>query len=163
MTRLAAFAMSLALSTGVASAAEPLGDWRVDDGTAHIRIANCSGTLWGVISWEKTPGIDSENPDPAKRNRPTLGMPILLAMKPANATKWEGEVYNAKNGKIYKASITALSNDNLKIEGCILGGIFCGGEKWTKVATPVEPSNLSGGVCSRLSGVPGFSHQGRLN
>lgn len=182
MIRFAVFTVSLLLSAGAASANEPIGDWMVEDGSAHIRIVNCSGALWGVVSWEKKPGVDADNPDPAKRSRPTLGMPILLDMKPVNATKWGGEVYNAQNGKTYKASITSLSPDSLRIEGCVLGGIFCGGEKWTRVAAPPPPpqqpkpqakspsksepksetSNLSASVCSRLSGIPGLSHQSRL-
>ncbi len=37
-------------------AAEPTGDWRVEDGSAIIRIDNCRGALWGVVAWEKDPG-----------------------------------------------------------------------------------------------------------
>ena len=49
---------------------------------ANIRVADCNGNMWGVVSWEKTPGgRDTNNPDPAKQSRPTLGMPILLDMK----------------------------------------------------------------------------------
>jgi hypothetical protein len=71
--------------TGAASAAEPtpIGDWRVKDGYANIRIDNCGGKLWGVVAWEKEPGFDKQNPDPAKKGRPILGMPILMAMAPA--------------------------------------------------------------------------------
>ena len=183
MIRFAAFTVSLLLSAGAASANEPIGDWLVEDGSAHIRIANCSGALWGVVAWEKKPGgVDADNPDPAKRSRPTLGLPILLDMKPVSATKWGGEVYNAQNGKTYKASITSLSPDSLRIEGCVFGGLFCGGEKWTRVAAPPpveakpqvksqpksksepksEASSLSASVCSRLSDIPRLSHQGRL-
>ena len=81
----------------------PTGDWRVADGVANIRVAECNGNMWGVVAWEKTPGgRDRNNPDASKQSRPTLGMPILLDMKKKpGAKQWEGEVYNAKNGKIY--------------------------------------------------------------
>ncbi|MGK3768300.1 DUF2147 domain-containing protein, partial [Enterococcus faecium] len=68
------------LATGVnaALAADVTGDWRVADGVANIRVAQCNGSMWGVVAWEKTPGgKDSHNPDPAKQSRPTLAMPIL--------------------------------------------------------------------------------------
>jgi uncharacterized protein (DUF2147 family) len=125
--------LASALAVGQALAGEPSGDWRVEDGTAHIRIAICAGNLWGVIGWEQKPGVDSENPDPAKKSRPTLGMPILLEMKPVEANKWAGQIYNAKNGKMYQASVTALSDTSLKVQGCVLGGLFCGGETWVRV------------------------------
>ncbi len=73
MKRLLLLAVFFVLISGRGFAAEPIGDWQVEDGSAHIRIVICRGSLWGVIGWEKTPGKDTENPDPAKRTRPTLG------------------------------------------------------------------------------------------
>jgi hypothetical protein len=72
------------LATGLRSAlaADPTGDWRVADGVANIRVAECNGSMWGVVAWEKTPGgRDKNNPDVSKQSRPTLGMPILIDMK----------------------------------------------------------------------------------
>ena len=44
------------LASGIVSAlaADPTGDWRVADGVANIRIAECNGSMWGVVAWEKT-------------------------------------------------------------------------------------------------------------
>ena len=53
-------------------------------------------------------------------------------MKQVTANKWQGEVYNAKNGRMYSASVTLVSDDVIKIEGCVLGGLLCGGENWTR-------------------------------
>jgi uncharacterized protein (DUF2147 family) len=121
------------LLPGLALAAEPTGEWRVANGAANIRIDDCDGALWGIISWEKEPGIDSHNPDPAERSRPTLGLPILRSMRPTKPGLWEGEVYNAVNGKTYSSRISLTAPDVLRIEGCVLGGLICGGENWTRV------------------------------
>ena len=59
---------------------DPTGEWLVAKSVARIRIVDCEGRRWGVVSWELRPGVDSNNPDRAKRSRPTLGMPILLRM-----------------------------------------------------------------------------------
>ena len=135
----------LVLATGSYSAlaADPTGDWRVADGVANIRVAQCNGNMWGVVAWEKVPGgKDSRNPDPAKQGRATLGMPILLAMKKKpGVDAWEGQVYNAKDGQNYSATITPVGNDQLEIKGCVLG-FLCGGETWTRVGPPI-PSNVA--------------------
>jgi uncharacterized protein (DUF2147 family) len=123
-----------ALTTAPAAAAEPLGEWLVRDGSARVRIEACANGLWGFVSWTRREGFDSKNPDPAKRTRPILGIPIMRGMMPAGPNKWEGEIYNAENGKMYDASIALLKDDVLRVEGCVLGGIFCGGESWTRVA-----------------------------
>jgi uncharacterized protein (DUF2147 family) len=141
------FALVLKPAISSALAADPSGDWLVEDGSAKIRIAICNHSLWGVISWEKAPGIDTENPDPAKRSRPTLGMPILIDMKPDGAHTWSGQIYNAKNGKMYDAKVSLESDKALKVRGCILGGLFCGGETW---ARSPGGSTLAGNLCDRL-------------
>src|SRR5437667_2560483 len=137
----------LFLATGFASplAADPTGDWRVADGVANIRVAQCNGTMWGVVAWEKElGGRDTNNPDVSKQNRPTLGMPILIDMKKKpGLDQWEGQVYNAKDGQSYSATITPIGNDQLEIKGCVLG-FLCGGETWTRVTPPVASNPANG-------------------
>jgi uncharacterized protein (DUF2147 family) len=145
ITRAVAYS-SLFLAAGVASAlaADPTGDWRVEDGVANIRIAECNGSMWGVVSWEKTPGgRDKNNPDASKQNRPTLAMPTLLDMKKKpGVDQWEGKVYNANDGQIYSATIKPLGSDQLQVQGCLLG-FLCGGQTWTRVAGPIPSSPVN--------------------
>jgi len=147
--------MRLAIYTGIilaggyagltpALAADPTGDWRVADGVANIRVAQCNGSMWGAVSWEKQPGgRDENNPDVSKKNRPTLGMATLINMKKAaDAEQWEGQVYNAKDGQMYSATITPVGTDQLEIKGCVLG-FLCGGETWTRVGPPIPLSTAN--------------------
>ena len=133
----------LFLATGFASAlaADPTGDWRVADGVANIRVAECNGSMWGAVAWEKTPGgRDKNNPDVSKQNRATLGMPILIDMKrKPGVDQWQGQVYNAKDGQFYSSTIRPIGSDQLEIQGCVLG-FLCGGETWTRVAGPIPSS-----------------------
>ena len=132
----------LATCFAPALAADPTGDWRVADGVANIRVAECNGGMWGAVSWEKTPGgRDQNNPDVSKQSRPTLGMPILIDMKKKKASvdQWEGQVYNGKDGKFYSSTIKPIGSDQLEIQGCVLG-FLCGGETWTRVAGPIPSS-----------------------
>jgi uncharacterized protein (DUF2147 family) len=124
-----------------ALAVDPTGDWQVADGVANIRVAECNGSMWGVVAWEKIPGgRDKNNPDVSKQNRPTLGMPILVDMKKKpGLDQWEGQVYNAKDGQFYSSTIKPAGPDQLEIQGCVLG-FLCGGETWTRVAGPIPSS-----------------------
>jgi uncharacterized protein (DUF2147 family) len=137
MKPLFASAAILALLSGTALAADPspIGDWLVKDGYAHIRIDICAGKLWGIVAWEKTPGgLDKENPDPAKKGRPTLGMPIIMGFAPTKPNKWEGEIYNSENGKMYNANVSMADENTLDLEGCLW--VLCQTQKWTRVRTP---------------------------
>ena len=68
-------------------------------------------------------------------------MPILIDMKKKpGLDQWEGQVYNAKDGQSYSATITPIGTDQLEIKGCVLG-FLCGGETWTRVAPAPVPGN----------------------
>jgi uncharacterized protein (DUF2147 family) len=138
-----------------ALALDPTGDWRVADGVANIRVAQCNGSMWGVVAWEKTPGgRDTNNPDVSKQARPTLGMPILIDMKKKpGADQWEGQVYNAKDGQSYSSTIKPVGTDQLEIQGCVLG-FLCGGETWTRVAGPI-PSSPANSMAKGAAKTPG--------
>src|SRR5437764_3493592 len=148
------------LATGVnlALAADATGDWKVGDGVANIRVAQCNGNMWGVVAWEKVQGgKDKNNPDTAKQSRPTLGMPILIDMKKKpGVDAWEGEVYNAKDGQNYSSTIKPIGTDQLEIQGCVLG-FLCGGETWTRVGPPIpsSPTNsMAKGAPKSPAGAP---------
>ena len=131
------------LATGLDSAlaADPTGDWRVADGVANIRVAQCNGSMWGAVSWEKTPGgkrqeqsgclqaepADAGHADPDRHE------------EEARRRSWEGQVYNAKDGQLYSSTIKPVGTDQLEIKGCVLG-FLCGGETWTRVGPPIPSS-----------------------
>src|SRR6188472_2144345 len=146
------------LATGISAAlaADPTGDWKVADGVANIRVAQCNGSMWGAVAWEKEPGgKDINNPDTSKQSRPTLGMPILIDMKKkAGVEAWEGQVYNAKDGQLYSSTIKPVGTDQLEIQGCVLG-FLCGGETWTRVGPPIPSSPANSMAKGAPKGAPG--------
>ena len=190
MTRTALFGAALAFSLATwgqdsptGAVPDPTGEWLVAKKVASIRIADCDGKLWGVVASEANPGIDSKNPDPKLRSRPTLGMPILLGMARSKINQWDGEIYNSEDGHTYSANISLLSANVLKVQGCFLG-FLCGGENWTRVegqalpyASAAAPARNANGqkrgqkvavpdpndeVCSSVLGPAWLPHQRRL-
>ena len=62
MRKIALSGMFLLAAAGAAYAADPLGEWKVEEDKATIRIVDCNSRLWGVIASEQTPGnIDSKS------------------------------------------------------------------------------------------------------
>jgi uncharacterized protein (DUF2147 family) len=126
-------AAALVAATAAAAQDGPTGAWMVKDRTAIVRIVDCGGQYWGVVAWEKTPGLDKNNPNPALRSRPTLGMPVLLDMRPDGRGRWSGRIYNAEDGQTYDSHVELTGADTLRVEGCALG-FLCGGETWSRTA-----------------------------
>jgi uncharacterized protein (DUF2147 family) len=128
------------------AAPSPVGQWTVSNGQANIRVVDCGGRYWGFVASEQKPGgTDKNNPNPALRRRPTLGMPILLGLGPSDRRgTWSGQIYNSEDGRTYSGRISLTGRDTLHVEGCVLG-ILCGGEDWHRASSrPAEASRRRG-------------------
>jgi uncharacterized protein (DUF2147 family) len=107
------------------------GIWTMSSGKVTVRVSACGGTICGSIAGLKEPiskidgkpKVDRENPDPALRRRPLIGLKILIGMKPAGDGKWKGAIYNPDDGKTYSSTVK-LDGDTMKVQGCVIG-ILC--------------------------------------
>jgi uncharacterized protein (DUF2147 family) len=135
-----AAALLAALAALPAFAADPTGAWHTEAGKATVRVADCGGALCGTIVSLKEPNdpetgrpkVDKNNVDANKRGRPIVGIQIVSALKPAGANKWAGQIYNPEDGKTYNANVTLQDASTLKVQGCILGGVICKTNTWTR-------------------------------
>jgi uncharacterized protein (DUF2147 family) len=141
----AAFALSLIALPAARAQDGPVGTWRVADGKALIRIVDCGGRYWGVVAWEQTPGVDRKNPNPALRTRPTLGLPVLRALRPSEPGQWSGHIYNAEDGQTYDSHVKLTGGGRLRVEGCVMG-IMCGGATPAVAQERPAPSHATTGA-----------------
>jgi len=134
--------MSAGLAFGQGTAT-PVGVWLVASGDAAVAITDCGGELCGKIVWlkeplnsEGKPKRDVHNTDPAQRERPICGLPLLYGFKPEGDGRWSGGyIYNPRNGKTYHATITAGTDGTLKLRGYVGLPIFGESQTWTPVRT----------------------------
>lgn len=118
--------------------ADPSGLWREKDG-GQIRIARCGAGYCGFIAsvvpaTDPATGkhrTDSNNSDPAKRNRPLVGIQVLFATKPSGEKRWSGRLYDSDRGQTLSGHLIETGASTIRIEGCVLG--LCGGEELTRV------------------------------
>jgi uncharacterized protein (DUF2147 family) len=122
-----------------ANAADPTGTWLVQDGTAKVRVFPCEEAFCGNVAWllqpidtaTGKPLTDKLNVNPQLRNRPMLGVAVLLRMqRSGEENKWRGKTYNPDDGKTYAGSIELVAPTRLKVEGCYM--IYCQSEYWTR-------------------------------
>jgi uncharacterized protein (DUF2147 family) len=140
--RIGSVLAGLLLTTASALAADVAGEWWIEGKFGRVRIEKCDDRMWGLISWERASGAtDYNNPDPAKRKRPTLGMPILLGLKQTSANRWDGEVYDPKRGQTWTINISLTNPDQLRLQGCLL--FFCGGQVWSRAPVGLK-ANATG-------------------
>lgn len=110
-----------------------IGRWRDSDGESEIEIARCGPALCGAIVWLKEPRADKSNPDPALRNRSLMGLRVLSGFRPdQGAATLSGEGYNPEDGRSYKTTLELRSKTTLSVKGCVMGGLICDDDIWTR-------------------------------
>jgi uncharacterized protein (DUF2147 family) len=147
MTRITAKArwVVLGLATalcGLAFAGDPSGTWLTEGGKSQVRLVHCGEALCGRIQWLKEPTDpatgkpkrDIRNLDPSQRDRPIIGVDILLGMRAEQTPdQWAGDIYNPEDGKTYRAHLSLQDARTLQVKGCVLGGLICKSQSWSRV------------------------------
>jgi uncharacterized protein (DUF2147 family) len=133
---LSALALTVFVSAGTALA-DPKGLWLAQDG-ARVKVGPCGGALCATIATPKSavdpetgrPWTDKNNPDPAQRGRPLVGVPVLYGLVPDGPGRWSGRLYNVDNRNSYAGHLLELGPTTIRVEGCAIG--ICGGQNMTR-------------------------------
>jgi uncharacterized protein (DUF2147 family) len=129
----AVVAATLISSGGVSAGPDPLvGTWMTEERDSKVRVAPCGKAYCATIVWAKKALTDDKNPDPSLRNRGIVGVQLTRNMVPDGAGTWTGSIYNPEDGKTYSASMTLKGPNGLQVSGCVLGGLICGSDTWTR-------------------------------
>ena len=96
----------------------PIGVWLTEEKEGKVRIEQCGANLCGY-------SVD------AKSN--LNGEQILMNMRPGKDQKWSGRILDPNTGSTYDSTIALKGVDTLRVQGCAFGGMFCGGQTWTRV------------------------------
>lgn len=141
--KIASLALTAALMACAlpAQAAEPVhGDWLTQSGSAKVRVAPCAdkARLCGVVVWLKAPvdkagrpTTDANNPDPALRTRPVVGLQLIRDFKPAANGRWtDGRIYDPQTGRTYASKLSLNPDGTLKVEGCL--AVVCQAQTWKR-------------------------------
>ncbi|MEM9085591.1 MAG: DUF2147 domain-containing protein [Pseudomonadota bacterium] len=136
--RLALTAVAIATLPAAASAADSInGRWVTEEGDAEVTIGKCGATTCGKISKFIVPPPDGPdqrdiyNPDPAKKTRRLMGLPILTSFKEEDDL-WRGRIYDPKSGKSYRSVVRRKSANTIEVKGCI--SFFCQTQIWKKAS-----------------------------
>lgn len=113
-----AIVLFLTLLAGApALAASANGTWLRSNG-AHVSVFDCGGGLGMKVV---------KSPEPQK-----VGKTIMCGAKQTATNKWKGSLLNLDDGQTYSGYVT-LNGNSLSLSGCVLGGIICSSDTWTRL------------------------------
>ncbi len=101
-----------------------VGTWLRSSTGWHVEFSMCGDKLCGeVVAGE---GVDK------KTGESVIGIKMLYDLEKISDDKWKGKMYNPGDGGTYKGIVQVLSDDQVKMSGCMMG-IMCRSEKWSRV------------------------------
>jgi uncharacterized protein (DUF2147 family) len=124
-----------------AEAPTPIGVWLDATKRIKVEIAPCGDALCGEVVWFRWPNdaaglplVDLNNPDPALRGRPLLGLRVLHGLRAQGPESWDGGmIYNPDDGVAYHVGMSIDDDGALHVRAYyhlpILGETFV----WTRV------------------------------
>jgi len=139
LQRLSLVAIAFASLNSWADETDVSGRWLSGDGDGWIRLELTAdgliGTIDGSPNTQEGDPIrrDDKNPDPALRGRPLKGLAVLTGFEFDGENRWvNGKIYDPNSGNTYKATVTLVDNDTLKVRGYIGISLFGRTETWSR-------------------------------
>ena len=135
-TTMIAVAALCALATPV-FAADATGLWQTPTNGGQVEISHCGNRLCGKLVTsdhiKADPTVkDEHNRDQTQRGRTLKNLQMLYDFT-GGPTKWTGgKVYNPDDGGTYSGTIELISDNQLKLKGCIVAP-FCKTQVWNRV------------------------------
>lgn len=131
------FPMAIMLLAAAPAFAAPniQGNWLTDDGKGVVRIAPCGRQMCGWIArvLDRGPNVptrDVNNPAPALRSRPIVGLPTLTGFNPEASAWTGGQAYDPKSGRSYRTTLSLNADGSLNVRGCVM--FICQSRRWTR-------------------------------
>ncbi len=127
-----ALAALLAAAVGPAAAAgpaTPLDVWVNPTRLVEVRIGRCGDSLCGDMVGATAGAVA----DARKAGTATLiGTRVVFDYEPAKFVGWQGTVFVPDMNGRYGSRMTQPSADTLTVSGCLMSGVPCQRQTWTR-------------------------------
>jgi len=117
-------------SAGAPPEAPIASEWRNPSNSVHVRIDQCGGALCGTITWASDKAIAD-----AKRGGTSqlIGTRLFRDLKPAGNGKWSGKVFVPDIRQTFSGTVQFQNGDKMVGKGCVLFGVICKSQTWSRV------------------------------
>lgn len=131
-------AVALALTAPLSAAVNPLPPgqkaqartiWINPRHTVKVETGDCDGKLCGGVVWA-TQEAEQDARDGGVQK--LICTELLQDYHQTSTDHWQGRVFVPDMGRSFYSTITRKGPEELKISGCILGGLICKSQLWHK-------------------------------
>jgi len=113
------------------------GRWYTEGHEGGVELYPCDDQICGRFSWMKDENgevsRDTNNPDPAERQRPLCHMQFMGNFTPEGKNRYTGGwIYNPRDGGIYSAQMTLVDHDTLDLHGYLFIPLLGQSQTWKR-------------------------------
>ena len=123
--RIALVAVAATVPVHAAAQAALEGKWANPKHSVIVNVAPCGGAFCGTVSWANA------------KNREKGAVPgtrVLSELKPAGDGVYKGRAYEPKRNLRGSATVRQVGPDLMIVRGCVIGGLLCKEQRWTRVS-----------------------------
>jgi uncharacterized protein (DUF2147 family) len=124
--------LALLAMDSAATAAAPLeGHWTNPKHSVIVKVAPCGGAYCGTVV-QASPKAKAS----ARRGGTAhlIGTPILSGVRPRGDGVYLGRAFDPKRNIKAPATIRVVGPNTLEVRGCIIGGVLCKTQRWTRIS-----------------------------
>ncbi|MFC0684547.1 DUF2147 domain-containing protein [Novosphingobium clariflavum] len=107
----------------------PYGRWLNPAGDVEVSVAPCGTLLCGTVTWVGGQAL-ADAADAGVSH--LVGTQLLQGYRRQDAGNWQGQVFVPDMGSTFFSRIHQPDEGHLKISGCILHGLLCKSQVWTR-------------------------------
>jgi uncharacterized protein (DUF2147 family) len=131
-------AIATTAAMAFAAASQPAGPieghWLNPQRTVVIRLAPCGEAMCGTVTWAAERAQKA-----ARKGAGTLvGARLLSDFRRSRNGQWKGKVFVPDLDLRVGGKIQILDESRLKVSGCMLGGLACRSQVWTRSGEAVS-------------------------
>nr|WP_121049875.1 DUF2147 domain-containing protein [Sphingosinicella microcystinivorans] len=106
------------------------GTWQNPKNSVHVEARECDGKMCGVVVWAS----DKAKADARRGGTDQLiGRQLFQDFEEQQEGRWKGKVFVPDINRTFHGTVTIIDADTLEGKGCLLGGIGCKSQVWTRV------------------------------
>ena len=131
------FLMLAGLASAALSPDTAFGRWQTETRHGIVEVERCGASICGKLTGSDglkvNPNLlDVNNKDVSLRGRRMMNLQFMSGFVRGDGEWTGGTIYNGDDGGTYKATITPIDADHLKVRGCIVWPL-CKSQTWTRV------------------------------
>lgn len=111
-------------------ASSPQGLWLNPHGSVAVRTDACGDKICGWVVWANDEAQKDARDSGVAR---LIGTMLLEDYRPRGPASWSGTVFVPDMGRHFASEIDAIAPGQLKIKGCVLGGLICKSQIWNRI------------------------------